>query len=53
MNIVISIVYFININPLTTNVPHLIEISHWICRSNKSTNFYMMGNIGRKLLNPF
>ena len=36
-----------DLNLLTTNVPHHIETSRLICRTNQLTGFYMMGNIGR------
>ena len=35
------------LNPLTTNVPHHIETSQFICNANQLTGFYMMGNIDR------
>ena len=35
------------INPLTTNVPHHIETSQWVCSANQLTGFYMMVNSGR------
>ena len=34
-------------NPLTTNVPHHIETSQFICTANQLAGFYMMGNISR------
>ena len=34
------------LHPLTTNVPHHIEISQLIC--NEFTGFYIMGNIAVK-----
>ena len=38
---------FLLFNPLTTNVPHHIEISQLTCITNQLTGFYMMENIGR------
>ena len=37
----------LDINPLTTNVPHHIETSLLIWNANPLTSFYMMGNIRR------
>ena len=34
-------------NPLTTNVPHLIETKQLICIANLLTGFCRMENIGR------
>ena len=39
------------LNPLMTNVPLHIETSQLICIANQLTGFYMMGNIGRQLVN--
>ena len=36
----------INVNTLTTTVPHQIETSQLICIRNQLIGFYMMGNIG-------
>ena len=33
-------------NPLTTNVPHHIETSQFICNANQLTGFYVMENNG-------
>ena len=30
------------VNPLTTNIPHYIETSQLICKTNQLTGFYMM-----------
>ena len=37
-------------NPLTTIGPHHIEASQLICIANQLTGFYMMWNIGHKLV---
>ena len=29
------------VNPLTTNIPHYIETSQLICKTNQLTGFYM------------
>ena len=35
------------VNPLTINIPHHIETSQLICKTNQLTGFYIMRNIGR------
>ena len=35
------------VNPLTTNIPHYIETSQLICKTNQLAGFYIMRNIGR------
>ena len=38
----ISLLIFIEFNPLRTSVPHHIETSQLICNANQLTGFYMM-----------
>ena len=47
LHISIKISENVDINPLTTNVPHYIETSKFIWRANQLTGFYLIGNIDR------
>ena len=37
---------YYNACPLTTNVPHQIETSQFVCIADQLIGFYMVGNVG-------